>query len=236
MSAVDPSSEMAERLRAFVAREEDLPEAAVTVSDLRRMAGGASREIWSLGVELQGDPPRRLDLVLRRDPPGRAGEGDRELEFRLLRVAHGAGVPVPRVHWSCADPGVLETPFFLMDRVEGETIPRRLLRDERYAGAREKMLAQLAGILVRIHAIDLRHPDLAALPGAASEDPPARAELDRIRQALGELQAEPHPVLDLAERWLRARLPRKARRTLVHGDYRVGNVVFDESGVRSVLD
>ena len=47
---------------------------------------------------------------------------------------------------------------------------------------------------------------------------------------------EPHPVLDLAERWLRERVPPTARRTLVHGDFRVGNVLFDETGVRSVLD
>jgi aminoglycoside phosphotransferase (APT) family kinase protein len=230
--------ELEQRLARFVAGEEGLAPERVRVSGLRRMAGGASREIWSLVVELSpsGQPARRLDCVLRRDPPGRTGEGDRGVEARVLRVAGEAGVPVPRVHWSCSDAAVLDTPFFVMERVAGETIPRRLLRDERYAAAREKLLAQLGSILVRIHRVDPGELGLTGLPGVAPGESPARAELERVAQGIRTLAAEPHPVLDLAERWLRARLPEPGPRSLVHGDFRLGNVVCDESGARAILD
>jgi aminoglycoside phosphotransferase (APT) family kinase protein len=229
---------MEQRLARFVASEAGLAPERVRVRELRRMAGGASREIWSLTLELEpgAGPPRRLDCVLRRDPPGRTGEGDRGVEARVLRAAARAGVPVPRVHWSCTDPTVLDTPFFVMDRIEGETLPRRLLRDERFAGAREKLLPQLAGILVAIHRMDVDDPLLSGLPAAPAGGSAARVELERVAETIRALAAEPHPVLDLAERWLRERAPASARRSLVHGDFRVGNVVFDEGGARSILD
>jgi len=229
---------MMERLRAFVAAETGLSREAVRVSELRRLAGGSSRETWSLDVSLdradaQAEP---LELVLRRDPPGRVGDGDRELEFRVVRAAHACGVPAPRVHWCCTDLDVIGTPFYVMDRLPGEALPRRLLREDRYATARDRMTAQLADIAARIHRVPLGHEDLAGLPHPPAGESPARIELERVAAAVPELAAEPHPVLVLAERWLRARLPDAHRTTLVHGDFRVGNVLFDEEGVHSVLD
>ena len=230
-----------ERLEAFVAAQTNLPEGAVRVSDLRRLAGGSSRETWALDVELD-DPergaaePKLLELVMRRDPPGRVGDGDRGLEFRVVRAAHACGVPAPKVHWCCTDLEVLGTPFYMMDRLPGEALPRRLLRDDRYADARDRMTGQLAEIAAQIHRVPLDHEDLAGLARPPSNASPAESELDRVAAAVPEMAAEPHPALVLAERWLRARLPGTVTATLVHGDYRVGNVLFDEGGVRSVLD
>lgn len=235
---LDPPA-MAARLAAFVAAQEGLPERAVRADGLRRLAGGASREIWSVDLAIERAPGavETLPLVLRKDPPGRVGDGgDRGTEFRVLRAAAAGGVAVPRVYWACADAGVLGSPFFLMERVAGETLPRRLLREERYAAARAALPAQLGAQLARIHALDLAHPDLAALARPPEGRSPARAEVERTAQALRELAAEPHPVLELAERWLLARAPAPARITVVHGDFRVGNVVFDESGLRAILD
>jgi aminoglycoside phosphotransferase (APT) family kinase protein len=208
----------------------------VRVENLRRMAGGASRELWSLDASWDG---RRHELVLRRDPPGRVGDSsDRGLEAALLRAAGEAGVPVPHVHWSCDDPAVLGSAFFVMDRIEGETIPRRLLRDDAYAGARAAMTGQLGAILARIHSLDPQRPELAGLQrlGAEQGGGSARDEVRRIGDGVRLLALEPHPVLDLAERWLLERAPEGARRGVVHGDYRIGNVIFGPEGVRSILD
>jgi len=226
---------MAAHLAAFLRAEAEAEHAEVRA--LRRLAGGSSREIWALEVELRGGPNAgRLDLVMRRDPPGRTGEGSRDLEFRVVQVAHAGGVPVPRPWWACTDASVLGSAFYLMDRVEGEALPRRLLRDERYAKTREVLTQQLAEILARIHAID---PDLPALQGLEDKTrggSSALTQLEETAAGIRELAGEPHPALDLAERWLRERIPRDSRRTLVHGDYRVGNVLFDERGVQAVLD
>lgn len=229
--------ELAGRLTAFLARETALPEEAVRVSGLRRLAGGASRELWALDLRLEGEGGgETLELVLRRDPAGRVGEGDRGLEFRVLRAAGEAGVPVPRVHWCCTDPAVLGSGFFLMDRVAGETIPRRILRDAEYEKTRGRLTSQLGAILARIHAVDPAAPGLAGLAGSGAGVDSARGEVARVAEGLRQLAVEPHPVLDLAERWLLERAPEPRRRVLVHGDYRLGNVVCGAEGVRAVLD
>lgn len=235
MPAALSPEEMSERLAGFLARE--LGADSVRIEGLRRLAGGSSREIWAFLAELNGPSgEQRLDLVMRKDPPGRSDEGARDLEFRLVRAAHRAGVPVPRVHVACGDADLLGAPFYLMDRVEGEALPRRLLREPRYAATRAAMTGQLAAILARIHAMDPDDPELAGLEDASRGGHPAEVELERVASGIRALSPEPHPVLDLAERWLRARLPDRSRRTLVHGDYRIGNVLFDESGVRAILD
>jgi aminoglycoside phosphotransferase (APT) family kinase protein len=239
MASADPE-ELAVRLAAFIARESGAPDGSVRVTGLGRLAGGASRELWSLDAEWDErapSGPRRLELVLRRDPPGRTGDfSERRLEFELLRCAQATGVPVPRVHWACADPGVLDTPFFLMDRLSGETIPRRLLRDEAYAAAREGMVDELGAILARVHAVDVDQPPLRGLERPRADRSPAEDQLAVSLAAVRELAPQPHPALELAARWLERRLPQSDRRTLVHGDYRVGNVMFDARGVVAILD
>jgi aminoglycoside phosphotransferase (APT) family kinase protein len=211
----------------------------VGVTGLRRLAGGASREIWSLDVAIERAPGQQetWPLVLRRDPAGRVGDGgDRGAEFRVLRAARRGGVPVPRVYWASRDGAGLGAPFFLMDRVAGETLPRRLLREDRYARTRANLAPELGAILARIHALDLADGDLADLAPPPGDRSPAHHEVERVAQGIRELAVEPHPVLDLAERWLRTRAPTPSRITLVHGDYRIGNVLFDETGVRAILD
>lgn len=228
------TEELAERIAAFIAERSG--DAGACVTGLGRLTGGASRELWSLDATWNGETRA---LVLRRDPPGREGDSsERGLEFALLRAAAEAGVPVPAVHWSCDDPKVLGSAFFLMDRIEGETIPRRLLRDDAYAGARRVMTSQLGAILARIHTIDPDRPELVRLHAAGPEQGgiSPREEVRRIGAGVRSLALEPHPVLELAERWLLERAPETSRRGVVHGDYRVGNVIFGEEGVRAILD
>jgi aminoglycoside phosphotransferase (APT) family kinase protein len=229
---------MAAQLAAFVASEERLSPDRVRAANLRRMAGGASREIWSVDLEIERDHGvEELPLVVRKDPAGRVGDGgDRGVELAVLRAAWAGGVPVPRPRWGTNDASVLGAPFFVMERVAGETLPRRLLRDDAYAKARAEMPTALGAIAAKIHALDLDQPDLAALARPPSDRSPARTELDRTAQSIRDLAVEPHPVLELAARWLDERVPASPRITLVHGDYRVGNVVFDERGVRAILD
>jgi len=230
---------MQERLAAFVAERESPPPEAVRVTNLERLAGGASRLLWSFDCEIEapGSEPRRMELVLRQDPPGRISPGVMELEFALLGAAAGQGVPVPAVHWGVGDVEILGAPFFAMDRVAGEAIPRRLLRDEAYAATRQVLTGELGANLARIHALDIETPELKtrlARPEAGVS--PALAEIEKLSAGYRQLAVEPHPVLDLAERWLRQIAPEPPGLALVHGDYRVGNVMFDEQGLVAVLD
>jgi aminoglycoside phosphotransferase (APT) family kinase protein len=224
--------ELAERLTRHLAASTGTP---VTIAALRRLPGGASRETWAFEATFGDDPtPRRL--VLRRDPGPTSVESDRAHEFQVLRAAHASGVPVPAVHWLGGDREALGAPFFIMDYVAGETLARRLLRDPEYAHARAVMTSQLGAILARIHGIDVAAHGLGFLAAPARGRSPAASELARYEQLYRGLAPEPHPVIELALRWLGARVPPARRETLVHGDYRIGNVLFDRDGVRAILD
>src|SRR5690242_5957497 len=206
------SVELGDRLAAYVARR--LGVERVAVESLRRLAGGASRELWSFDV-VQADGGRER-LVLRRDPPGQHLQSSRRDEFALLRAAAEGGLPVPRVRWCEDAPDVLGSAFFVMDFVEGETLARRLLRDAEYAPARAGLPAQLADALARIHLIDPGLTDLAFLPRPTPEETPAAAELGRYEQIYRAIAPDPHPALELALRWLAPRLPAPRALTVVH--------------------
>ena len=224
---------MTEKLAAFI--REQTGAASVTIENLKRMPGGASREIWSFDATISDSHGEtRRALVLRRDPGAHRIETSRRHEFAVLRAAYEDGLPVPEVLWLSDDPAVLGAAFFIMERIEGETLARRLLRDDTYADARQVMPAQLASILARIHRIDpVKHKlDFLAPPGENA----ALTEVLRFQQTFGVLALEPHPAFELAFRYLLARIPKTPRTALVHGDYRIGNVIFGPEGVRSILD
>jgi aminoglycoside phosphotransferase (APT) family kinase protein len=229
------SEELRDRLATFIA--DQLSGAAVRVENLRKLPGGASREIWSLDAiyEQQGMEVR-LPLVLRRDPGSANIQNQRKDEFLLQQAAHAEGVAVPRPYWLAADAGALGAPSYLMERVDGETLARRLLRDTQYDEARRVMTGQLGAALARIHRIDLERHRLGFLPGPEPGRSPAVTELDRYEQIYRGIAPEPHAAFELAFRWLRRHLPEGDAHTLVHGDYRIGNFIFGPEGLRAVLD
>jgi len=181
------------------------------VTGLRRLLGGASQQMWAF--ELDGRP-----LVLRRTPLDGGRPARLQREAAVLRRAAVAGVRVPDV--VAAGPE-----FLVMTWVQGEALARRILRDERFAGARGRLVSQCAQELARLHRIGTEE-----LPELARLDP-----LEAMRAAVDEI-GEPHPALELGFHWLAAHRPPAAPDTLVHGDFRLGNLMIDEDGLAAVLD
>ena len=145
-----------------------------------------------------------------------------------MRVAGAAGVPSPPVLYVLQPDDDLGSGF-IMDRVPGETIPRKILRDEALTAVRPLLARQAGEILARIHAIPIA--TLPALP------------LSSARRELGELQeiyrqdGQPRPVFEFALRWLQDRAPADpVKPRLVHGDFRNGNLIIGPDGIRAVLD
>ncbi|TVR25622.1 MAG: phosphotransferase family protein [Ilumatobacter sp.] len=184
------------------------------IDDLTRLSGGASRETWRFRAD--GRP-----LVVQRQRGG--DERDMSVEARVLRAVTASGAPLAELVASGV--GASGASYIVSAAVEGETIARKILRDDRFASAREHLPAQLGEALARIHTID---PD--GIDGVVDVD-----QLELYRVVLDEFGA-PHPAFELAFRWLEDHRPPPTRRTLVHGDFRLGNVMVDEHGLRAVLD
>lgn len=229
----DPAA-IADAVAAFLQRETGA--ASARISDMRRLTGGASRETWACDATIdRAGAAETLPLILQRNTRVAPTSLPRALEFRLLRAAYDAGVPAPEPLFM--GDGSLGGDFFLVRRIDGETLPRRLLRDDEYAGARQALTPQLGAILAGIHAIPL--DALGDMPAPPASAPSATAyELDRYEAVFRGIAPEPHPAFELALRWLRVHLPPAAgeRRTLVHGDFRMGNVLFGPEGARAILD
>jgi len=206
---------------------------AVEVTAVRPLPGGASRESWAVRVRLAGEglageglaggTERRL--ILLRDAGGRVRQPARNIavEAGAMIAARGAGVPVAELYDHGED--ALGRAYLLLERLDGETIPRRLLRDDAYAAARPGLARRLGEVLARIHQID---PD--GLPGLPRVD--ALGQLTELYQGF----AEPRPALEIGLRWLREHQPAPVADTLVHGDFRAGNLMIGAGGLRGVLD
>ncbi|MEO8457062.1 MAG: phosphotransferase family protein [Chloroflexota bacterium] len=233
IASVTPD-EASEKLGAFLQREHAAKK--VRVENMRLLTGGASRQTWSFDATVEHADGRSetLALVARADPRVGVNTMSRETEYRVLQAAYDAGVPVPRMHLLGDDS--LGVPFFLMDHVEGETIARRILRDDQYAEGRKVMASQLGEIAAAIHRVPLDTPGLAKLPQTELGLTPAETELARIEATYRSITLDPHPAYELAFRWLKRNVPPQSDLTLVHGDYRMGNLIVGPEGVRSVLD
>jgi aminoglycoside phosphotransferase (APT) family kinase protein len=224
-------SPLEERLRAYLAGKVGRP---VAVSDLTRLAGGVSRETWAFDLTAEGGDARQPQrLVLRMDTALAFIEGSRPAEFNLIRLAGRHGVPVPNVLWCEEEPEPLGAGFLIMEHVPGESLVSRLHNDPRYAHTRQVLLEQMAGALACIHRIT---PGDDPSDAAVLRNLPGEKAVDYQEALYREWAVDPHPVLELAFRWLHGHLPPETPPALVHGDFRPGNMLFDETGLRAVLD
>lgn len=199
------------------------------IENLRRLSGGASQETWSFDAVSSRET---LPLILRRSPGGgESKEGPSrvslEMEARLIEAARAHDVPAPRVlRVLSAEDGL--GAGYVMDRVQGETIPRKILRDAEFDAVRPKLARQCGEVLARIHSVDL-----APLTGLPTAGP--RAQWQYYRDIYDRYNY-PHPVFEIAFRWLDERMPPDLAPKLVHGDFRNGNLLIGPDVVRAVLD
>lgn len=189
---------------------------ATGVTSPEPLSGGASRKLWAFDAETAGGA---VPLVLLETL------GTAEREWQVLRAAHAAGVPVAEPLWRVGEDSLV------MRRVSGETIPRRVFREDALAGAREHLLDDLAAALASLHSAPLDDVPAVAPSGATG----AVAQLDALAGLLHGFD-EPHPALELGIRWLRAHAPDEVPPALVHGDFRMGNVMVGPAGLTAVLD
>jgi aminoglycoside phosphotransferase (APT) family kinase protein len=193
------------------------------VTGLRTLSGGVSRLTWSFdSIDESGE----VEGLILQERPGFAVDAgiDTSTEAALVAAAADAGVPVPKV--VLADPAGdhLGFPSLITERIAGETIPQRILQDERYETARPVLAEQYGEALGRLHRIPLGGLDL-----------PRRDPVEFSREVF-ETLGDPHPAIELGIRWLEDHRPPPDESVVCHGDFRSGNGIVGPDGLRAVID
>ncbi len=220
------------RLHAAVARHVGAPG---TIHDLQQLTGGANRTTWSFDADVGGKRERlilQLAAAAPEDVPPELAEisphPTAEEGAWLMMAAVKAGVPAPVVR------GILETsdglgPGYITERVDGETLAPKILREAAFAPARAKMTQQAGEILARIHSIPMS--EVAFLKGQTA------AQMIEAQRKVVDYYGLNLPAIEWGLKWAADNVPKNARHTVVHGDFRIGNLIVGENdGIRLVLD
>ena len=205
----------------------------VTVEDLAPVSAGARRFNALFTAVADGERDR---LALTMIPTAAIQLLSVTDEAAVRALAEQAGVPVPHVQHVCVDESVLGGPFFVSTAIDGETVPRRVLRLVASADGDlgSTVVTQLGSALARLHTVDVEGAPAALTP--ESGNPPIAEALTQVDLGLSELLS-PSPAFAFCARWLERHAPAEpARRAIVHSDVRNGNIIVGPDGLRAILD
>ena len=216
-------------LRALLARVVD---GFQSLTNVTQLTAGASQETYRIALTANGD---EMTLALRRAQPtseadSTVGAISLETEAALLQLAHDAGIPEPAVIHVLEKSDALGCGF-LMEWLEGETLGQRIVKVDELAQLRPRLAFMCGEALARVHALDYNaEGNRGALPTVSPEK--------LIDETWAQYQAldVPVPMIDYTWRWLKSNLPTGSRTTLVHGDFRNGNLMVSPAGIEAVLD
>jgi aminoglycoside phosphotransferase (APT) family kinase protein len=205
-----------------------------TIRDLRQLTGGANKTTWSFAADI-GQKRERFILQLASNRPDdqpnpladQVPRVTADEDARLMIEAVKVGVPAPHVR-AILEPSDGMGPGYVTEWVDGETLATRILREERFVSARAKMAAQCGDILAKIHQIRLD-----AVPFLKPQDP---AKVLHNQRLIVDFHGLLLPALEYGLKWAEKHLPKTAKTTVVHGDFRHGNFIVGEDGIRCVLD
>ncbi len=206
--------------------------------DVRRHQEGHSNETLFV---TWGD----LELVIRRPPPGETAETAHDVlrEFRVIDALQDTDVRVPRTVLASEDHSVMGSDFYVMERVEGDVLREAEPERFRNPGARQAIGEELIDRLVEIHEVDyeavgLEEGDFGYPPGFTERQ--VRRWSEQLEWAFEVTEEEREvPVLHEVREWLETNTPEDPPSTLVHGDYKLDNVMFgpaDEPEIVAIFD
>ncbi len=203
----------------------------VSLVSIEKIFGGASRETFRLEVKV-GENSR--PLILRRDPPTSLIDTERELEYNAYRAIWPTDIPVPEPLFLEQDPEVLGSPFSIMAAIEGGMTDTSLLDEQ----GRRRIGTEKWKILGRLAAKNPADLGFDAFLEVPEPQECADRELSYWERVILDDEIHPQPVARAAIRWLRAHMPPPAQGiSVVHGDYRSGNFLFDpDDGISGILD
>ena len=202
------------------------------LSKSERLSGGASQETYRLEIIEDG---KTKTLAMRRSPGGEnveptPGHPGLAAEAQLMSAALNAGVPEPKVHYVLAPEDGLGDGF-VMEWLEGIALGAKVVRDPTLDEIRPTLARRCGEALARIHAIDLEASGLTSCLDVLTPAEYVEQTWQRYRD-----YDTAQPMIDYTARWLLDNLSGDFQPSLVHNDFRNGNIMFDENGIVAVLD
>ena len=195
------------------------------VSNLEPLTGGASKEIWKFEVS---NAKQSTKMILRR---GSGIEGPLAIktadEARIQREVIKVGAPVPIILAVSKNEEELGDSY-IMHFVEGESIARKILRDKDYKKALPILAYQCGEAIAKIHNVDINN--FSFLPKKPAED-----QLEDLYSTYQSFE-QPSPVFEYAYLWLKEQDFGNFQESLVHGDFRLGNIIVNTDGLQSIID
>jgi len=195
------------------------------VSNLEPLTGGASKEIWKFEVSKDKQSTK---MILRR---GSGIEGPLAIktadEARIQKEVIKVGAPVPTILAVSKNEEELGDSY-IMNFVEGESIARKILRDKEYKKALPVLAYQCGEAIARIHNVDI--DNFSFLPKKPAED-----QLEDLYSTYQSFE-QPSPVFEYAYLWLKEQDFSNFQESLVHGDFRLGNIIVNGEGLQSIID
>ena len=195
------------------------------VSNLEPLTGGASKEIWKFEVS---NAKQSTKMILRR---GSGIEGPLAIktadEARIQKEVIKVGAPVPIILAVSKNEEELGDSY-IMHFVEGESIARKILRDKEYKKALPILAYQCGEAIAKIHNVDINN--FSFLPKKPAED-----QLEDLYSTYQSFE-QPSPVFEYAYLWLKEQDFSNFQESLVHGDFRLGNIIVNADGLQSIID
>ena len=203
----------------------------VKVCNVEKIFGGASRETYKLTLEVGGET---RGVILRRDPPSSLIDTERHLEYGAYDRIYPTDIPVPEPLFLENNTDLLEQPFSIMAAVENPMSDVALLSEEQKKIVGEQKY-NLLGRLAAKDPFALKFDEIMSVPDASST---AAVQLTYWQGVINHDEIHPQPIAQAAIRWLAANLPPPAQKiSIVHGDYRTGNFLFNENAeITAILD
>ncbi len=229
---------LARRLEAYL-RDRWPWQSNLQVTDIQQIPGGASRETYRVSTTYEGaGAQERRGYILRRDPESSLIDTERALEYRTYAAVHRTQIPVPEPLLLEESPDALERPFSLMAEVPDCQSAAANFAVEPYSRLRTHIGSRKWSILGELASLSPADLGLDAFMQPTTVDSCAQRELDYWAKVIEQDSLHPQPIAMAAIRWLRRNVPPPAQKlSLVHGDFRSGNFLYDAAGeIKAVLD
>ena len=202
--------------------------------EVRQFDSGHSNPTFFVSAEMSDG--KRRDFVLRKKPPGKlvASAHQVDREFRVISALAKTCVPVARARLLCADESVIGQMFYLMDAVPGRILIDASMPDQT-PQERTAIFDSMNDVLARLHKVD---PQAVGLGDYGRTGQYIARQVARWSKQYAELKTEDIPAMDKLSVWLGEHIPPEDPTTIVHGDYRLGNLIVHPSEPRivAVLD